>query len=92
MLTAFWSLDGRTIVYSSAQGGLPRLARRELIASVSQYLLPESEGGFRSRPIQEHSAAAIRGSTRARAGVGDWCAQQDSNLRPSAPEADALSN
>jgi len=37
-----WSPDGQTIVYSSAQEGLPRLARRGVSASAAQYLLPES--------------------------------------------------
>jgi Tol biopolymer transport system component len=40
----FWSPDGQTIVYSSAQGGLPRLARRGISAPTAQYLWPE--GGF----------------------------------------------
>jgi Tol biopolymer transport system component len=44
--TPVWSPDGRTIVYSSVQGVLPRLARRDLTATSSQYVLPESEGGF----------------------------------------------
>ena len=43
----FWSPDGRTIGYSRVQGGsLPRLALREITASASRYVLPESESGF----------------------------------------------
>ena len=43
----FWSPDGRTIGYSRVEGGsLPRLALRELTASTSRYVLPESESGY----------------------------------------------
>src|SRR5207248_3036579 len=38
----FWSPDGQSIVYSSAQGGLPLLARRGISAPVAQYLWPQA--------------------------------------------------
>jgi serine/threonine protein kinase len=40
----FWSPDGQSIVYSSAQEGLPLLARRGISAPVAQYLWPQ--GGY----------------------------------------------